>query len=256
MSPNDSALRRSPREPRLGRRRRASNSGRRAAISGIRRSSVPRPCCWARPRSFAPRCCWGRSPCCSAWSHWCAANMRWAPSASSRVRRPSHLAVALDGHRDCLALRASALAGSSSALCAGSPRNNPQAHQARPRNRRKTMSRASAPGAWGAGLAACETPDIARAAHSIVLALFAELIEHSRRLDQAGKTMAKRKTPLTGGCQCGAVRYAVSSDPVALYICHCRECRKQSAGLRHLVLCRSKVWIHGSKLSKRDCRRD
>jgi hypothetical protein len=41
--------------------------------------------------------------------------------------------------------------------------------------------------------------------------------------------MTKRKMPLTGGCQCGAVRYAISSDPVELYICHCRECRKQSA---------------------------
>ena len=32
-----------------------------------------------------------------------------------------------------------------------------------------------------------------------------------------------------GGCQCGAVRYEVSGDPLALYVCHCRECRKQSA---------------------------
>jgi hypothetical protein len=34
---------------------------------------------------------------------------------------------------------------------------------------------------------------------------------------------------LTGGCQCGRVRYAVSGDPRELYVCHCRECRKQSA---------------------------
>jgi hypothetical protein len=33
----------------------------------------------------------------------------------------------------------------------------------------------------------------------------------------------------TGGCQCGAVRYIVSATPLAVYICHCRECRKQSA---------------------------
>jgi len=32
-----------------------------------------------------------------------------------------------------------------------------------------------------------------------------------------------------GGCQCGAVRYEVRGDPVDLYVCHCRECRKQSA---------------------------
>ena len=32
-----------------------------------------------------------------------------------------------------------------------------------------------------------------------------------------------------GGCQCGDVRYEVAGDPLALYICHCRECQKQSA---------------------------
>lgn len=34
---------------------------------------------------------------------------------------------------------------------------------------------------------------------------------------------------LTGRCQCGDVRYRFDGDPIALYICHCRECRKQSA---------------------------
>jgi len=33
----------------------------------------------------------------------------------------------------------------------------------------------------------------------------------------------------TGGCQCGAVRYEITGAPHALYVCHCRECRKQSA---------------------------
>ena len=33
----------------------------------------------------------------------------------------------------------------------------------------------------------------------------------------------------TGGCQCGEVRYESEGGPVALYICHCTECRKQSA---------------------------
>jgi hypothetical protein len=35
--------------------------------------------------------------------------------------------------------------------------------------------------------------------------------------------------PLTGGCQCGAVRYEVAEAPSEIYVCHCRECRRQSA---------------------------
>ncbi len=35
--------------------------------------------------------------------------------------------------------------------------------------------------------------------------------------------------PLTGGCQCGSVRYALSGPPVVFYVCHCTECQKQSA---------------------------
>jgi hypothetical protein len=34
---------------------------------------------------------------------------------------------------------------------------------------------------------------------------------------------------LTGRCQCGAVRYTLSGEPIGLYACHCLECRKQSA---------------------------
>ena len=33
---------------------------------------------------------------------------------------------------------------------------------------------------------------------------------------------------LEGGCQCGAVRYKVSGDPVYVALCHCEDCRKSS----------------------------
>jgi hypothetical protein len=32
-----------------------------------------------------------------------------------------------------------------------------------------------------------------------------------------------------GGCQCGELRYEIAGEPLALYVCHCRECQKQSA---------------------------
>jgi hypothetical protein len=34
---------------------------------------------------------------------------------------------------------------------------------------------------------------------------------------------------ITGRCQCGAVHYEHSGIPTAVYVCHCRECRRQSA---------------------------
>ncbi len=34
--------------------------------------------------------------------------------------------------------------------------------------------------------------------------------------------------PLTGGCNCGAVRYALAAPPLAVVACHCTSCRRQS----------------------------
>ena len=34
---------------------------------------------------------------------------------------------------------------------------------------------------------------------------------------------------LTGRCQCGEICYQSIGEPLALYICHCQECQKQSA---------------------------
>ena len=35
---------------------------------------------------------------------------------------------------------------------------------------------------------------------------------------------------MTGGCQCGAVRYALAAMPDGVHICHCRMCQKAVGG--------------------------
>lgn len=61
----------------------------------------------------------------------------------------------------------------------------------------------------------------------------------------------------TGGCQCGAVRYESAGAPLALYACHCTECRKQSASAFGMSLLvpragfrvtkgQPKVWTRGA----------
>jgi hypothetical protein len=45
--------------------------------------------------------------------------------------------------------------------------------------------------------------------------------------------------PRNGGCQCGAIRYVLHDQPIALTACHCRECQRQSGsafGLSLIVL--------------------
>ena len=42
--------------------------------------------------------------------------------------------------------------------------------------------------------------------------------------------MAERQAVMTGGCQCGAVRYALYAMPESS-VCHCRMCQKAVGGL-------------------------
>lgn len=35
--------------------------------------------------------------------------------------------------------------------------------------------------------------------------------------------------PLTGGCQCGRIRYRITGVPVTFYLCHCRECQRHTS---------------------------
>jgi hypothetical protein len=39
---------------------------------------------------------------------------------------------------------------------------------------------------------------------------------------------SETKPVLTGGCQCGAIRFAITAPPAKISICHCRMCQKAS----------------------------
>lgn len=58
-----------------------------------------------------------------------------------------------------------------------------------------------------------------------------------------------RTDETTGGCQCGAVRYALTTEPTDLSLCHCRMCQKASGG-PYMVFGRvpldSLTWTRGS----------
>lgn len=34
--------------------------------------------------------------------------------------------------------------------------------------------------------------------------------------------------PFTGGCACGAIRYAITAAPIAMNDCQCRQCQRES----------------------------
>lgn len=44
---------------------------------------------------------------------------------------------------------------------------------------------------------------------------------------------------LTGGCQCGQVKYRLKEEPLALYACHCLDCQKQSSSAFGMSM-----WMH------------
>jgi hypothetical protein len=55
------------------------------------------------------------------------------------------------------------------------------------------------------------------------------------------------KTPFTGGCMCGAIRYECSSEPIFMGNCHCRDCQQATgtAFAAAILVPRSAVTITG-----------
>ena len=74
------------------------------------------------------------------------------------------------------------------------------------------------------------------------------------------------QTPLSGGCQCGAVRYRVSVQPENVHLCHCRMCQKHVGGPFAVIapvektgftVTRGEIaWFQSSALARRGFCRD
>jgi len=59
--------------------------------------------------------------------------------------------------------------------------------------------------------------------------------------------------PQTGGCQCGSIRYRLNATPSMLYVCHCRDCQKQSSsafGMSLIVSLDDVEFLQGRDLLK------
>ena len=53
---------------------------------------------------------------------------------------------------------------------------------------------------------------------------------------------------ISGGCQCGAIRYELRGDSKMLYACHCTDCQKQSSsafGMSLIVAPRNLHFVSG-----------
>ena len=58
----------------------------------------------------------------------------------------------------------------------------------------------------------------------------------------------------TGGCGCGAIRYALSAPPLVVAACHCTRCRRQSGAAFsvNLIVRASALSVHGELASWED----
>ena len=57
-----------------------------------------------------------------------------------------------------------------------------------------------------------------------------------RRSRNRSKERNKMTYPYYGGCECDGTRYAINSEPIVIYACHCTICQKQSGSAFGLAM--------------------
>src|SRR5690606_22337739 len=54
-------------------------------------------------------------------------------------------------------------------------------------------------------------------------------VQKEASMQETSQKVVMPALPLTGGCQCGAVRYRITGAPIVFYFCHCTQCQRQSS---------------------------
>lgn len=59
---------------------------------------------------------------------------------------------------------------------------------------------------------------------------------------------------ITGGCQCGAVRYSLTSPSLLIYACHCSVCRRVSTSIFNIscIVDEDSITVERGDLSRVD----
>jgi len=61
--------------------------------------------------------------------------------------------------------------------------------------------------------------------------------------------------PLTGGCQCGALRYEITEVPRLTYACHCTDCQRMTSSAFSMAIVVSEIGFRLTKGEPRSIQR-